>query len=167
VFLAQPLSFGVLISLYLCGPQFVSALCSVAIFCVLTSLPICGLQGVSAPRSVALFLCSYKSLSLRFPGSECPSRVCVLSFLTGLFLDTPQFVSAPLMLLFGLLICSLRSQKVSFSVVFSIFRCSHLFFPGAAVSILQTGIVLLQCTVIIFLFYFDFTNRRSASSLYI
>ena len=68
----------------------------------------------------------------------------------------------------GLLICPsfLRSQQVSFLLhipFFDVFMCCL----GTSVHTQQADIVLLQCTVAMFLFYVDFTHGRLASSLYI
>lgn len=167
--LAQPLSFRVLISPSLCGLQFVSAPCSVAFFLppdkspylrspgcecisllslsfrVPTSSSLCGFQEVSRSLELAFFSCPDKSLS-RY------SSVCGCSF--NAFVRAANMSS------------TIVASEFFFPITFSLFRCSH-FFPGAVVSISQTGILSLRCAVIIFLFHLDFTNGYLASSSYV
>ena len=68
----------------------------------------------------------------------------------------------------GLLICPffLCSQTVSF-LLYIPFIDVFTFYLGTSVHIQQADIVLLQCAVIMFLFYLDSTHRCLASPLYI
>ena len=56
---------------------------------------------------------------------------------------------------------------MSFSFVFPVFQCSHLFFLGTADGIKQTDVVLLRCTVMIFLFYLDLLMAGTFSLVFV
>jgi hypothetical protein len=60
---------------------------------------------------------------------------------------------------------SVLSGSEFFSCIF-LFFAVYILFLGTAVHIRQIHIVLLQCTVIILLFYLRFTKECLASSLY-
>ena len=115
-------------------------------FRVLTSPSLCRLQEVSNPRSVNFFF--YPDKSLPRHSSVCGCTVIV--FFPGLLI-CPSFLCV---------------QKVCFLLYIPFFDV-FIFCLGISVHIQQADIVLLQCAVVMFLFYLDFTHGRLASSLHI
>ena len=109
-------------------------------FCVLTSPSFCRLQRVSTtPRSVGFLACPDKSIPRHSSVCEC--------FVVDFF--TPPLICPPF---------SVLAESWFFFLYFPFF---DVFIPflGTSAHFKQTKIVLLQCAVIIFLFYLDFTDK--------
>ena len=140
------ISFHALTSPSLYHLQEVSVPSPVVTFRVLTSPPLCRLQEVSEPCSANFFL--YPDMSLPRHSLVCECTVVV-------------FLSR-------LLICSslLCPQEVSFLWYLPPFNV-FIFCLATSVHIQQAGFVLLQCAVIMCLFYLAVTHGHLASSLYI
>jgi hypothetical protein len=117
-------------------------------FTVLTGPLLCCLQSVSALHFVTSFSFPYKSLPRHSSVCEC----YVVDFFSGLLTCSRPFLCL---------------QKVGLFLVFCFFFEVFIPFLGTSAHIRQTVIVLLQCAVIMFLFYLDFTNRRIAPTFYI
>ena len=65
------------------------------------------------------------------------------------------------------LLSALAGSELFFCILFFVFQCSHFFFLGTADGIKQTDVVLLRCTVMIFLFYLDLLMAGTFSLVFI